>query len=342
MKAERLPIPAHYDPERAGEIRKAPYAERIAEAEAWAAEHAIPPAADDAVTVSLVVVDMQYTFCHPDFEMYVAGSSGTGAVDDVRKLCEFIYRNLHRITRICPTMDTHGPMQVFHSLFWVDEQGRHPDALTTITAEDVESGRWKFNEALGPALGITADQGRRNVEHYVRTLKKNEKYDLTIWPYHAILGGIDHALVAALQEAVLFHSVVRRSRPDYQVKGGNPFTEHYSVVGPEVETDADGARLAGENRGLTDTILESDRVIIAGEAKSHCVAWTIDDLLKKIRDRDESLVRKVFLLEDCTSPVVIPGIADFTREADRAFERFREAGMHLVRSTDPIGEWPEP
>jgi hypothetical protein len=45
-------------------------------------------------------------------------------------------------------------------------------------------------------------------------------------------------------------------------------------------------------------------------------------------------------LEDCTSPVVIPGVIDYTDEADAAFERFADAGMHVVRSTDPLESWP--
>ena len=79
---------------------------------------------------------------------------------------------------------------------------------------------------------------------------------------------------------------------------------------------------------------------IAGQAKSHCVAWTIDDLLADILSRDRSLVEKVYLLEDCTSPVVVPGVMDYTEQADAAFRRFADAGMHIVRSTDCIETWP--
>jgi len=76
-----------------------------------------------------------------------------------------------------------------------------------------------------------------------------------------------------------------------------------------------------------------DVMLIAGEAKSHCVAWTISDLLEDIQSVDPSLANKVHLLEDCTSPVVVPG-ADYTDAADAAFARFAEAGMHRVRSAE--------
>ena len=38
--------------------------------------------------------------------------------------------------------------------------------------------------------------------------------------------------------------------------------------------------------------------------------------------------------------MVVPGAVDFTEHADAAFQRFREAGMHVVTSTDPIDAWP--
>jgi hypothetical protein len=45
-------------------------------------------------------------------------------------------------------------------------------------------------------------------------------------------------------------------------------------------------------------------------------------------------------LEDCTSPVVVPGVVDYTDQADAAFQRFAGAGMHLIRSDQPIASWP--
>ena len=83
-----------------------------------------------------------------------------------------------------------------------------------------------------------------------------------------------------------------------------------------------------------------DRLLIAGQAKSHCVAWTIADLLDDLRKEDPVLAQKIYLLEDCTSPVVTP-VVDYTDAANDAFARFAEVGMHLVRSTDPVESWPD-
>ena len=335
-----LPIPAHFAPDRVGEVWRVPYEERAVEAEAWAHEHAIAPAADDATRLCLVVVDVQNTFCTPGFELFVGGRSGTGAVDDSRRLCEFLYRNLGAVTQVVPTLDTHHAVQIFHALYLVDADGGHPEPYTLASVDDLERGRWRFNAAVADALGVEPEWAQRHLVHYARALRAGGKYDLTIWPYHAMLGGIGHALVSAVEEAIFFHALARQSQPRFQAKGDNAHTEHYSMLGPEVTTGPDGEVIGRRNQPLLDELLEFDVVVIAGQAKSHCVAWTIDDLLQDVAARDRTLAEKVYLLEDCTSPVVVPGVVDYTDDADAAFARFAEAGMHVVRSTDPIESWP--
>jgi nicotinamidase-related amidase len=334
-----LPVPPHFEPDSVGTVWRVPYEQRAREARTWAETHAVAQAADDSARVCLLAVDVQNTFCVPEFELFVAGRSGTGAVDDNRRLCEFLYRNLGTITRIVPSLDTHHAMQVFHAIWLVDSDGNHPAPYTLVSAEDVEAGRWRMNSAVAAALGIDADYARRHLAHYTRRLAEGGKYDLTIWPYHAMLGGIGHALVPAVEEAIFFHSITRHSQPDFQVKGDNPLTEHYSMLGPEVTEGPDGDPLGGRNTALVEKLLTFDVVIVAGQAKSHCLAWTIDDLLTDPEVR-ERLAPRTYLLEDCTSPVVVPGVIDYTDEADAAFERYAGAGMHVVRSTEPIADWP--
>jgi nicotinamidase-related amidase len=334
-----LPLPPHFEPSRVGEVWRVPYEDRARQAEEWAEKHGLRPAAEDSFRLCLLAVDVQNTFCIPDFELFVAGRSGTGAVDDNRRLCEFVYRNLGTITQILPSLDTHHAMQVFHAIWLVDDQGNHPAPYTLVSAEDVETGRWGVNTAVADALGIDADYAERHLAHYTRRLAEGGKYDLAIWPYHAMLGGIGHALVSAVEEAVFFHGIARRSHPDFQVKGNNPLTEHYSMLGPEVTEGPDADRLAARNTALIERLLTFDAVVVAGQAKSHCMAWTIDDLLAE-EAAGERLAERTYLLEDCTSPVVVPGVVDYTEQADAAFERYAAAGMHVVRAADPIESWP--
>ena len=339
MSNPELPLPAHFDPNRVGEVWRVPYEDRAREAAVWADEHVLGRAADDAFRLCVLAVDIQNTFCIPDFELFVAGRSGTGAVDDSRRLCKFLYRNLGEITQIFPSLDTHHAMQVFHAIWLVDEHGNHPDPYTLVSAQDVAAGRWQMNAAVAEALGIDVDYADRHLSYYTRRLAEGGKYDLTIWPYHAMLGGIGHALVSAVEEAIFFHGLARYSNPEFQVKGDNPLTEHYSMLGPEVTEGPDGDRLGGKNARLIEKLLTFDAVVVAGQAKSHCLAWTIDDLLAH-DDARERLAERTYLLEDCTSPVVVPGVVDYTDEAEAAFERYAAAGMHVVRSTDPIASWP--
>ena len=335
-----LPLPPHYDPGRVGEVWRVAYEDRAREAPAWAAAHGVGPASEDAVRIALLAVDVQNTFCIPGFELYVGGRSGTGAVDDNRRLAEFLYRNLAAITQVFPSLDTHHAMQIFHAIWLVDAGGAHPDPYTLVSPEDVADGRWQVNPAVADEVGIDLDYAQRHLVHYTRALARSGKYDLTVWPYHAMLGGIGHALVSAVEEAVFFHGIARSSRPDFQVKGDHSLTEHYSMLGPEVTEGPDGEQLAGKNTALIARLLTFDAVVVAGQAKSHCLAWTIDDLLADDLVR-ERLARRTYLLEDCTSAVVVPGVVDYTDEADVAFARFAEAGMHVVRSTDPIEDWPD-
>ncbi|MEG4046103.1 isochorismatase [Microcoleus sp. Pol17_C1] len=334
----QLPIPEHFDPKKLGEVWRVPYRERAAQAKDWAIQHSIQPASSDKNRICLLIIDVQNTFCLPEFELFVGGRSGSGAVDDNLRLCEFIYRNLNAITTIAPTMDTHTAMQIFHPIFWIDEAGEHPlPAATSITLEDVQKGIWKVNPAIAHSIsGGNFSALEKQVCHYVKKLSADGKYPLTIWPYHSMLGGIGHALVSAVEEAVFFHTIARNSQALFEIKGGNPLTENYSVLRPEVLDGFDGNPIAEKNAKFIDKLLDFDAVIIAGQAKSHCVAWTIDDLLTEILARDPNLAKKVYLLEDCTSPVVVPGVVDFTEQADAAYQKFAAAGMNVVQSTQLI------
>lgn len=339
MSVEELELPPHYDPTKVAEVWRVPYQDRAQEAAIWAKENGISPAVCDVKRVALMIVDAQNTFCIPDFELFVGGRSGMGAVEDNRRLCEFIYRNLNRITQIIVTMDTHQAVQIFHAIYLVNDWGEHPVPMTLVSYDDVVNGKWKFNPNLAGSLGITPEDGQRHLLHYVQSLKEKGKFDLTIWPYHAMLGGIGHALVASVEEALFFHTIARNRQVTFEIKGENPQTEHYSVIRPEVMQDASGKPLGKDNSKFLTLVQDYETVIIAGQAKSHCVAWTVEDLLEDISQKDPKLAKRVYLLDDCMSPVVIPGVVDFTDQAEAAFQRFAQAGMKRVRSTEPMENW---
>jgi nicotinamidase-related amidase len=342
---QHLPVPSFFTEDSVKEMYWTPYQQREAEAIAWRKSHNIPSSATDQVKVCLMIIDAQNTFCvPPKAELFVGGRSGTGAIDDNVRLSKFIYENLPYLTSLQLTMDTHRTYQIFHSSFWINDAGENPPpGITMIMLEDVLTGVWKVNPLAAAALEISYTKLQAHAVDYVRALTDGGKYPLLIWPYHAMLGGPGHNIVGGVEEAAFFHSIAKARQTGLEIKGGNPLTENYSVLAPEVlSTDGWGKPFAQKNARFLEVLLNYDMIIIAGQAKSHCVAWTIADLLGDIKRKDENLAKKVFLMEDMTSSVVIPGAGpelDFTDAGNDSFARFSREGMNVVSSSQPMWEW---
>jgi nicotinamidase-related amidase len=342
-----LPLPPFHDPRRAADYGYRPDAVALADtAASWRAQHGIRPAAVDETRIHLLLIDVQKDFCFPEGSLYVAGRSGTGAIDDSRRIAELVYRNLGVITEITTTLDTHLAYQIFFPSFWLDRDDAPLTAHRVVTSEQIAAGDVRPNPAMAKWLcGGNYTWLCKQVLHYTQELERAGKYQLYLWPPHCLLGSDGHALAGIVHEARLFHSFARTAQSTVEVKGGNPLTENYSVLRPEVLSRFDGAALAQRNTQFVQTLLSADAVVIAGQAASHCVKSTIDDLLDEIAAQDPALARKVYLVTDCMSAVTVPDgrggfVADFTDQADAALARFANAGMHLVRSTDPIASWP--
>lgn len=353
-----LPIPSFFDGANAEKYDHRPDQQAIfEEAMAWRIGQDIKPSSTDKTRVHLLLIDTQKDFCHPEGTLYVGGRSGTGAIDDSRRIAEFIYRNLGVITDITTTLDTHFAFQIFFASFWQteDKLPLSPHTLIDVDGEgrlvnkDLAGNVLHTNIQPNPAIakwvcGNNYPWLLKQVIHYCKELAAAGKYTLYLWPPHCILGSDGHALVGVIHEARMFHAFARGAQSWCEVKGGNPLTENYSVFRPEVLGRWDGQPLGQKNTLFVKTLLESDVVIIAGQAASHCVKSSIDDLLDEITAQDPKLAKKVYLLEDCMSSVAVPDgkggfLADFTNEAENALRRFRDAGMHVVKSTDLIGSW---
>ena len=166
----------------------------------------------------------------------------------------------------------------------------------------------------------------------MKDLERRANKQLTIWPYHTLIGSIGHALDPELWSAVAWHALARRVAPHWLMKGSEPLTEHYSIVQPEVYVP--GSAQGGKNQAILDTIAAADLVVIAGEASSHCVLETVADLVDELADRPGEREQMV-LLQDCTSPVVHPAI-DFGAIARQRFDEFAQMGVRLANSTDAL------
>jgi nicotinamidase-related amidase len=343
-----LPAPPFYDPAHAELKDYGPDQVRLlGEAAAWRRAHGIGPAAGDRRDVHLLLVDEQKDFCFPDGTLYVAGRSGRGALDDNRRVAEFVYRNLAVLTNVTATMDTHFAFQIFFASFWIGEDGRPLAPHREITTDQIDRGEVRPNPEIAAWVCGGDDAWlRKQVRFYCAELEKAGKYRLYLWPPHCILGSDGHALVGVVHEARMFHAFVRAAQSWVELKGGHTLTENYSVLRPEVLLRHDGGALAQPNGAFLEKLLAADAIVVAGQASSHCVKSTLEDLLAEIRARRPALARKVYILADCTSAVTVPDgrggfAADFTPQAEAALRRFAEAGMHVVRSTDPVASWPD-
>ena len=362
-----LPVPSIFNAKNAADRVYSPDIIALPGAsERWRKDHSIKVSGSDLFKIHLLLIDLQKDFCFPTGTLYVGGRSGNGAIEDNVRIAEFIYRNLGILSYITPTMDTHFPFQIFFGSCWTNQEGNELQMHTMVDLADdgtlvnTDPAGNVLHENVLPHPRVAKALAKGNYswlcaqwKFYCEQLAKAGKYKLYLWPPHCMLGSDGHALAGVIQEARLFHAYVRGVENMPQIKGGNFYTENYSIFEPEVLGCFNGGQLPGvqKNTKLFETLVSGDAIVIAGQAKSHCTAWTIDHLLRDILAQDPSLAKKVYLLEDCASNVVVPNmvggspdflnpVADFTDAGDAAFQKFADAGMNLVKSTDPIESWP--
>lgn len=342
-----LPLPPRVELDHAARWDYRPDQEALfRDAYAWRRDQSITLAKADSFDLHLLVIDAQKDFCFPEGTLYVGGRSGVGAIEDNKRLVSWIYRHLAAINTMTTTLDTHLPYQIFFAPFWVDSDGQPLHAHTILTTSDVVEGRARPNPALAWWLHDGDDEWlRRQCAFYCASLEKGGQYELYLWPPHCLLGSDGHALAGVIHEAHLFHAYTRGVQAWTEIKGDNALTENYSILRPEVLDTFDGGVLARKNTRFIERLLASDAIVVAGQASSHCVRSSVDDLLHEIQERDPALAAKVYLLADCMSAVTVPDghggfLADFTVQAAEAAQRFAAAGVHIVRSTDPLESWP--
>lgn len=300
--------PAFYQSDRVGQLY-VPDADR---ATAAGREHGISTLEERRTL--LLLVDMQVDFVHTDGALSVPG-----AVDDTRRVIEWIFRNLGEVTTIAASLDSHVPISIFFPTWWADAAGEHPQPYTVIRSADVNAGTWR--PLYQPDWSV----------EYCQRLEAQSKKELMIWPFHTLIGTPGHALTPALYEAIAFHSVARRTQPIFLQKGRIPETEYYSILEPEVKVGKHAQ--GGLNTEFLNMLAEYDLVYIAGEAKSHCVLETVNSIMRYFADQP-TVIKKFRLLEDCMSSVAHP-VIDFEALANDVLAR--HTALRRVKSTDPIG-----
>jgi nicotinamidase-related amidase len=273
-----------------------------------AAMESFSPAANDAEKVLVLGIDLQNDF------MEGGSLPVPGSINDIERFTRFIYTNLHAITQIVCSLDTHSFHQIFHPIWWINEKGEHPAPYTIITYNDVTSGAWK------PVYGKPA-----NSIKYLNELEARGKKKLCIWPYHCLEGSDGARLEGQFTRMMYFHSATRKSIPAMIRKGTDTYSEMYGIIRPEYDTKN------FVNMPVLNLLERFDKIFIAGQAKSHCCLESVKQILEFFVGRPE-ITQRITFLEDCSSS--IPG---FEKDTDNEFETFKKQyGIHILKSTDII------
>jgi len=252
---------------------------------------------------ALLIIDAQN-----DFVLTKGTLSVPGAMDDMKRLANFIKNNIDKIDYIGLTQDSHHVLDISHPAFWQDKDGKLASPFTSITYQDVLDGKW--TPRLYP----------QEATKYLKDLETEGEFPHTVWPEHCIIGTEGAAIVDVVIDAVKEWSRIRSKFYFIHTKGTFPLTEHFGAFRANIpmvnrpETQI--------NTKLIETLENFDNVYFAGEAESHCVGST----LKQSFDYP-TLAKKFVILEDCMSPV--PGFETLSKpifdEAHKMGIRFEKA-----------------
>ena len=265
--------------------------------------------------IHLVVIDPQNDFCNPNGSLYVPG-----AENDMKRLAGMVGRLKDKVADIHVTLDSHRRVDISHPLWWKDSSGKRPDPFTIITAEDMKNGAWTTNKP-----GMFA-----RTKAYLEALESGGRYPHVIWPEHCLIGDEGHNIVPDLSGAI--HEWEEQfAQADFITKGSNPWTEHFSGVKAEVPDPEDPSTQV--NTGLIQTLEDADVILLAGEALSHCLLSTVEDIVNEFSD--PSYVAKMVLLQDACSVIPDPpGTTLFSDKVGAFLKDMQAKGMKLSTTED--------
>lgn len=271
----------------------------------------------------LLIIDPQVSFCDPQKgELYVPGAD-----KDCERLATMIKRIGPRLNDIHVTLDTHHYFDIAHPSFWIGKDGKEPPPFTTITLESIRNGTWRTQVTayLNRRTMRAHGKDRDGAEEYVAALAANKRYQLMIWPPHCLIGSPGAAVMPVVWEALHGFEVFHKTAwVDYVTKGSNFWTEHYSAVKAEVVDPEDPT--TDLNMKLIGMLQNVDLIGISGEALSHCLKFTIEDIAGAFGKHN---IKKFVFLEDTSSSV-----SGAEKQGEEFVINMKARGMQVARSTD--------
>ncbi len=273
-----------------------------------------------AKRIDLLLIDPQVDFCDSNGALFVPG-----ATEDMQRVASMIDRVGEKINRIHVTMDCHHFFDIAHPGFWRNSKGENPDPFTIISHQDIVDGIWFPIFAALPG----SPNAREYVKEYTKKLEDGGRYPLCIWPKHCLIGTTGNNVLPVLSEALLRWEEKKKNNIDYVSKGSNIKTEHFSGIKSEIPDSQDPTTQL--NTRLIKTLMETDSIICAGEAGSHCLKFSIEDIAEAFGSDD--YLKKITLLTDGTSPVISP-VVDFPSIQNQFIEDMKLRGMKVTKTTD--------
>jgi len=262
----------------------------------------------------LLVIDPQNDFCDLPDHLAPAGRKPSlpvaGAHADLVRLADWIDGNRPHLDAITATMDHHHRLDIAHPSFWRTGTGGPVGPFTPIAAAQVEEGTYRPAPGLSEAHALA----------YLRALENTGRFSHMVWPVHCQIGTWGQCIHAPLQAALDRWEDETARGVVHVHKGENPWTEHYSALRAEIPVESDPATWL--NHRLLARLSEADRVVVAGEAGSHCVRATVEHLVENWTGD----LSRIVLLTDAMSPV--PGF-----EAAQETFLASMSGKGLVLST---------
>lgn len=261
-------------------------------------------------TRQLLLIDPQNDFC----DIHGASLPVAGADADLHRIAALIRAESASLDAITVTLDTHRRLDIAHPGFWFKTDGAAVSPFTQITSAELRAGDFRPRDA----------SALPRAQAYLDALEARGRYTLMVWPVHCELGSWGHNIHAEVQAAVVAWQLQRQRHVQFVLKGMNPWTEHYSALQAEVPDPADpGTQL---NQSLVERLDACDELWIAGEASSHCVKATVEDLVAHLPSAEKG---KLVLIEDGMSPV-----GGFETQAAEFLARMRAQGLRIARSSE--------
>lgn len=274
----------------------------------------------------LLIIDPQNDFCDIPASGWPAGERPTlpvaGAAADMERLADFIHMAGARLSGITVTLDSHPVVAIERPTFWLTGEGAEVAPFTSIAAAQVASGEFR---PRNPALLET-------VIGLLHQLEAAGRYQLMVWPVHCVTGTWGHNIHAKVAQALSQWERQSLVQVRKVLKGEYPLVEHYGVF--EAETPLADVQATQFNSELARHVCHGvDRLLFAGEALSHCVRASVEQLMRFLDATNPTRRPALALLSDCSSSV-----AGFEQAGLDFLNDFRAAGGEVLTSRQ-APEW---